>query len=238
MNDHSVTLNNSSESSEDSKEVKSIHEEEDDLSLLSSRHKNAPEEKSELLNSIINSFGMSSCLIKLIIFGVLTCFADGSEMVVVSLIIRRLETKWNLTPLKKAFIGGSIFSGFLVGSLASGRLMDAKGRKFTIVLGSIIFLIFGITSSIATEFYSFFLIRLGVGLGIGFVIPTMQTFMTELSPQNYRGFNSIIIWLGFPLGEMYICYVSNLFPLDDETNHLSNWQFIMILAALPVKVYL
>lgn len=189
---------------------------------------------SELLNSIIDSMGMSSYLIKVIMFGILTCFSDGSEMVVVSLIMRKLETKWKLTPMKKAFIGGSIFDGFLVGALISGKLMDGKGRKFTLVFGSLIFLLFGIASSIATEFYSFMLFRIGVGLGLGFVIPTTQTFITELSPQKYRGFNSILIWLGFPLGEMYICYVSHLFPLDDLTYHQENWQLIMILAALPV----
>jgi MFS family permease len=192
-------------------------------------------EKKDVLNEIMNDMGMSRSLIKIIIFGILTCFSDGSEMVVVSLIIRKLETSWSLTPLKKALVGGSIFNGFLIGSLISGKLMDGKGRKFTLVLGSFIFLIFGLTSSFATEFYSFMIFRIGVGFGLGFVIPTTQTFLTELSPIHYRGFNSIIIWLGFPLGEMYICYISHNFPLDDKTYHQENWQIIMILAALPVK---
>ncbi len=172
----------------------------------------------------------------MIIFGVFTCFSDGSEMVVVSLIIRKLETKWNLTPLKKALAGGAIFNGFLLGSLISGKIMDYKGRKFTIVLGSILFLLFGIISSIATEFYSFMSFRIGVGIGLGFVIPTTQTFITELSPKRYLGVISIMIWLGFPLGEMYMCYVSHSFSLDDVTYHHENWQIVMILAALPVKI--
>jgi putative MFS transporter len=218
----------------------SLKEDDDEHLALFEESKNSKlndekENRSGLLNSLIDSMGMSGYLIKILLFGVLTCFSDGSEMVVVSLIMRKLETKWKLTPMKKAFIGGSIFDGFLVGALVSGKLMDGKGRKFTLVFGSLIFLIFGIASSIATEFYSFMLFRIGVGLGLGFVIPTTQTFITELSPQNYRGFNSILIWLGFPLGEMYICYISHIFPLDDTTYHQENWQLIMILAALPVR---
>jgi putative MFS transporter len=192
------------------------------------------EGKSEEVNLIINEMGMSPYLIKVLIFGILTCFADGSEMVVVSLIMRRLETKWNLTPIKKASLGGSIFYGFLFGSLLSGKVMDKNGRKYTLVLGSIIFFIFGMASSFATEFYSFFAFRIGVGFGVGFLVPTMQTYLTEFSPQAYRGFISIIIWIGFPLGEMYICYISHLFPLDDQTYHQSNWKIIMFLAGIPV----
>lgn len=193
--------------------------------------------KLDIVEDFLNKLGMSRYLLKMIVFGILTCFSDGSEMVVVSLIIRKLETKWNLTPVKKALVGGSIFNGFLIGAILSGKLMDSKGRKFTLVLGSVIFLIFGLISSIATEFYSFMLFRIGVGIGIGFVIPTTQTFLTELSPQQFRGFNSIIIWLGFPMGEMYICYISHLFPLDDQTYHQDNWQLIMILAAVPVSYH-
>jgi fucose permease len=187
-----------------------------------------------VIDQLIDSMGISNYLIKILIFSLLICFADGSEMVVVSLIMRKLETKWSLTQIKKALIGGSIFGGFLFGALISGKIMDIKGRKPTLILGSFIFLIFGLCSAWATEFYSFMFFRIGVGLGIGFVIPTTQTFITEVSPRNMRGFNSIIVWLGFPLGEMYMCYVSNMLPLDDQTYHQENWQLIMILAALPV----
>lgn len=186
------------------------------------------------LNKIIDEMGVSTYLLKVIVFGALTCFADGSEMVVVSLIMRKLETTWKLTPIKKALMGGSIFYGFLFGALFSGKIMDNKGRKFTLVVGSLLFLLFGLLSSMATEYYSFIFFRIGVGFGLGFVIPTTQTFLTELSPQKYRGFISIIIWLGFPLGEMYICYIAKSFPLDDETYQRSNWSIIMILAATPV----
>lgn len=191
-------------------------------------------QESDELNKLINEMGISAYMIKILIFGLLTCFSDGSEMVVVSLIMRKLETKWHLTKIKKAMVGGSIFYGFLFGALLSGKIMDSKGRKFTLIVGSVIFLVFGLASAFATEFYSFMIYRIGVGFGIGFVIPTTQTFLTELSPQKFRGFNSIIIWLGFPIGEMYICYISNMFPLDDLESHDSNWKIIMCCAALPV----
>jgi len=202
---------------------------EEEMSFFSER-----KEKETDLNLIFDEIGWSPNLIKVLIFGMLICFSDGSEMVVVSLIMRKLETKWNLSPLKKAFLGGSIFYGFLIGSLYSGSLMDKKGRKYTFVIGCIIFFIFGITSSFAVEFYSFLLFRVGVGLGLGFLIPATQTYLTELTPQAYRGFISVIIWIGFPLGEMYICYIANMFPLDDISSHQGNWKIIMTLAVLPV----
>jgi MFS family permease len=152
--------------------------------------------------------------------------------------MRKLEKFWHLTPLKKAFMGGSIFYGFLIGALISGKLMDNKGRKFTFVLGSMIFFFFGFTSSFANDFTSFIIYRIGVGFGIGFIIPTAQAFITELSPLKYRGFCSVIIWLGFPLGEIYICVIAKAFPLDDKVLHNSNWTILMLLAGFPVNFLL
>ena len=186
------------------------------------------------INRIIHQEGMTSYHVKLILLGLIFCFADGAEMVVVSLIMRKLEKFWHLTPLAKAFMGGSIFYGFLFGALISGKLMDSKGRKFTFVLGSIIFFIFGFSSSFTLEFNSFILFRIGVGFGIGFIIPTVQAIITEMSPLNYRGFSSVIIWLGFPLGEIYICLIAKKFPLDDKQLHNSNWTILMLLATFPV----
>ena len=194
--------------------------------------------KTEDINKMLNEIGMTNYHIKLLILCLIFCFADGAEMVVVSLIMRKLEKVWHLTPLKKAFMGGSIFYGFLIGALISGKLMDHKGRKFTFVLGSIIFFIFSILSSFSTEFDSFILFRIGVGFGIGFIIPTAQAFITEMSPMNYRGFNTVIIWIGFPLGEVYICMIAKMFPLDDELLHNSNWTILMLLAGFPVNICL
>ena len=112
--------------------------------------------------------------------------------------------------------------------------MDYKGRKFALSVGSLVFLICGIFSSFMTNFYTFIFFRIGVGVGIGFIISTIQTFITEISNLEHRGHNSIIIWLGFPLGELYMCWIASIFPLDDITFHEANWKIIMVLAAIPI----
>ena len=73
-------------------------------------------------------------------------------MIIVSLIIRKLETKWNLNPIKKAFLGGSEFYGFFIGSLYSGTFIDKKGRKYTFIIECVIFFIFVFDSSFSIEF--------------------------------------------------------------------------------------
>ena len=116
------------------------------------------------------------------------------------------------------------------GSLSVHMVQRASLNTFF----SIIFFIFGFSSSFTLEFNSFILFRIGVGFGIGFIIPTVQAIITEMSPLNYRGFSSVIIWLGFPLGEIYICLIAKKFPLDDKQLHDSNWTILMLLATFPV----
>lgn len=192
------------------------------------------EEEDDMVSKIIDDLGMTNYQLKIILLGIFMCFSYGAEIVVVSLITRKLEKIWHLTDMKKASLGGALFYGFFFGALISGNLMNSKGRKFCFVLGSWIFLFFGISSAFSNEFYSFMFYRVGVGLGIGLIIPTTLTFLTEMSPSKFRGFNSNIIWIGLPMGELFMCYIAKLFPLDNKFSQQSNWTFIILFASVPI----
>jgi MFS family permease len=148
--------------------------------------------------------------------------------------MHRFEVIWKLSPFKKAILGSSVFIGFALGALSVGTIMDKKGRKYTFSIGCFLFLIFGVASSFATEYIPFLFLRVLVGFSIGILIPTNQAFLTENVPSNLRGFCSILIWLGFSMGEMYICFVASFYPLDDLSQHHYNWSYIVLFAALPI----
>lgn len=190
--------------------------------------------KEDPLSIIMDNIGMSNYQFKLILFGILISFSYGSEIVVVSLITRKLEKIWHLSDMKKAFLGGSLFYGFLLSSLISGDIMNSKGRRFCLNFGCWLFLIFGILSSSSYDFYSFMFYRIGVGFSLGLMIPAIITFISEMSPSNYRGFCMNLIWFGFPLGELYICLIAKMFPLDNKFSQDRNWTNCLIFAAIPV----
>ena len=194
--------------------------------------------KEDLVGKMIDEIGMSNYQFKIILFGLFMTFSYGAEIVVVSLITRKLEKIWHLTDMKKASLGGALFYGFLLGALFSGNLMNSKGRKFCFTIGGWLFIFFGISSAFSNEFYSFMFYRTGVGVGLGLMIPTTLTFITEMSPSKYRGFNCNIIWLGYSMGELFICFIAKYFPLDNKFSQQSNWTIVIIFASLPILINL
>ena len=87
--------------------------------------------------SIDNSkFGFYQIYILLVCWGAL--FADGAEMLVISLLSHELEKSFKWTKEQSShFIGilGSLtFFGFLIGSLWGGKLIDIYGRRSLFIL--------------------------------------------------------------------------------------------------------
>lgn len=193
-------------------------------------------EQEEPCSKIIDDIGMSTYQIRILLFGLFIAFSYGSEIVVVSLITRKLEKIWHLSDFKKASLGGSLFYGYLFSALISGKIMSQKGRKFCFTLGSWVFLFFGLFSSMSEEFYSFMFYRIGVGVGLGLVVPSTMTFISEMSPSFLRGFCMNIIWIGYPLGELYICLIAKFFPLDNKFSQDSNWNNTIFYASLPIII--
>ena len=77
--------------------------------------------------------------------------------------------------------------GALVGAAVSGRLADKIGRKKTIMINSIIYIIAsGIT---ATSFYYEQLVvgRFVTGIGSGVATVVCSAYLNEISPDNLRG---------------------------------------------------
>ena len=190
----------------------------------------------EPVTKLIDCLGMTNYQFKILLLGLFMCFSYGSEIVVISLITRRLEKTWHLNDIKKASLGGALFYGFLFGALFSGNLMSKKGRKFCFNLGSWLFLFFGISSAFSNEFYSFMFYRIGVGIGLGLIIPTTLTFITEMSPSYYRGYISNIIWIGYSMGELFMCYIAKIFPLDNKFSQQLNWSLVIIFASTPILI--
>ena len=55
--------------------------------------------------------------------------ADGAEMLVIALVTKDLETQWGLTYQQKGILGGTVFVGFLLGSLVCGPAADRIGKR-------------------------------------------------------------------------------------------------------------
>ncbi|KAH0971265.1 hypothetical protein GBA52_023421 [Prunus armeniaca] len=118
----------------------------------------------------------------------------------------------------------------LVGSLAAGRTSDYIGRRYTIVVASIIFLIGSILMGYGPNYPVLMTGRCIAGIGVGFALMIAPVYSAEISSPGTRGrltaLPELCISLGILLG--YVSnYVFGKLPLT------LGWRLMLGIAGVP-----
>ncbi|KAK6258376.1 hypothetical protein SCA6_012850 [Theobroma cacao] len=118
----------------------------------------------------------------------------------------------------------------LVGSLLAGRTSDYIGRRYTIVLASIIFLLGAILMGYAPNYAILMTGRCTAGVGVGFALMIAPVYSAEISSPSSRGLLSSLPELCISFG-ILLGYVSNYF-FGKLTLRLG-WRMMLGVAAIP-----
>lgn len=125
---------------------------------------------------------------------------------------------------------GSLSIVSLLGSASAGRIADAFGRKWTMIIAQLFFLAGALILGIAPNFSVLMVGRFLAGIGVGFALMVAPVYTAELSPASSRGslvsLPEIFINFGILLGYIFSYILSGL-PL-----HLG-WRFMLGFGAAP-----
>ncbi|KAL5557260.1 hypothetical protein UlMin_039496 [Ulmus minor] len=118
----------------------------------------------------------------------------------------------------------------LVGSLAAGRTSDYIGRRYTIVLASVIFLLGAVLMGYGPNYAVLMTGRCTAGIGVGFALMIAPVYSAEISSPTSRGLLTSLPELCISLG-ILLGYVSNYF-FGKLTLKLG-WRLMLGVAAVP-----
>ena len=118
----------------------------------------------------------------------------------------------------------------LVGSLAAGRTSDFLGRRYTIVLASIMFLVGSVLIGYAPNYPILLTGRCTAGVGVGYALMIAPVYSAEISSPKSRGFITSLSELGIST-RILTGYLANYFmaalPLK------LGWRLMLGIAAVP-----
>jgi MFS family permease len=185
------------------------------------------------IDQFFDDMGYTKYQIFMLIVAIFVFFADGTEVLVITLIMKSLQQEWQLTPLSKSFIASSAFIGLMIGSFIASKLLDIYGRKIFMIAGGGTILIFGYLSSIATGPVFLFIMRLMMGIGIGAQIPATTNLAAESIPSYRRSVYLANMWIAFPVGELYVCIMAmNIMPNFEA----DKWRTVLMYCLIPVFI--
>lgn len=112
-------------------------------------------------------------------------FFDGYDTFNPAYVIHYVMKPWHLAPSQAGFLVSSGLVGFMIGSLVQGKFSDRYGRRAVLLAALWIATIFSFATAVfANSFWSFCVLRLCTGVGLGALLPIGVTYVNEFAPRR------------------------------------------------------
>jgi sugar porter (SP) family MFS transporter len=163
----------------------------------------------------------------------------GYDTGVISGAIEPMTAKFGLSAAMKGWVSGCVLVGCAAGVLAVGPFSDRFGRKKTMTLAAIMFLVSSIGTAAASTVTVFIVFRFIGGLGIGIASMSTPVYIAEITPGQYRGrlvaINQIAIVIG--LTSVYFINYSIACCGDSAWLVETGWRWMFVSGAVPAIAF-
>jgi len=160
-------------------------------------------------------------------------FLFGFDTVVISGAEQTIQELWGLSAGMHGIAMASALYGTVLGSLIGGWPTERFGRKPTLLLIGILYLVGAAGSGLANNVSVFILARVLGGLGIGISTVTAPLYIAEIAPPKHRGRLTGMFQFNIVFG-ILVAYLSNALLAGVGENA---WRWMLGVAAFPSLAY-
>ena len=161
---------------------------------------------------------------------------DGYDLVVygavVSTFLKDPSQLGEVAPAMAGTLGSYALLGMMFGALLAGAFGDILGRRKVMLISYAWFSVGMFITALMSTTTTFGVMRFLTGLGIGALIATTATLVTEIAPPGKKNLCSAISYAGVPLGSLLGALLAILF-LD-----AIGWRGLFMIGALPILTLL
>ncbi|CAJ2635556.1 probable polyol transporter 6 [Trifolium pratense] len=159
---------------------------------------------------------------------------SGYDTGVMSGAMMFIQDDLGISDTQQEILAGILNLCALVGSLTAGRTSDYIGRRYTILLASILFIIGAVLMGYGPNYTILMVGRCVCGVGVGFALMIGPVYSAEISSASSRGFLSSLPEVCIGIG-IFLGYISNYF-LGKYLSLKLGWRIMLGIAALPSLV--
>lgn len=160
-------------------------------------------------------------------------FLFGFDTVVISGAEQTIQSLWGLSPAQHGVAISAALYGTVVGALCGGVPADVLGRRRTLQMIGLLYVVGAVWSALAQDVVSFSVARALGGFGIGVSTVAAPLYISEIAPAGSRGRLTGLFQFNIVLG-ILVAFLSNslLSGFGDQA-----WRLMLGVMAAPAIVY-
>lgn len=125
---------------------------------------------------------------------------DGFDVLVIAFTAPSIAADWQLSSTAVGVLLSSGLVGMAIGSLVLGPLADKFGRRNLILICLVVITVGMLMSGFSQNISQLVAMRLLTGLGIGGILPGLNTIVSEYSSLRWRSLWVSLLQTGYPIG--------------------------------------
>jgi SP family xylose:H+ symportor-like MFS transporter len=164
----------------------------------------------------------------------------GYDTAVISGAIGNLTEYFHLTPIETGWAISSALVGCLIGAFFSDYLSTKFGRKATMFITAILFLLNSVGTALPNSFTMFVIFRIVGGIGVGIASMVVPMYIAEIAPPKRRGALVGNYQLAIVIGIVVVYFVNYLIALQGDANWNLNigWRWMFGSEIIPSLLFL
>ncbi|APD50717.1 sugar porter family MFS transporter [Francisella hispaniensis] len=178
-----------------------------------------------------NSIKLKLMVTMIIFFSAMGGMLYGYDIGVINSAFLFINKDIPMSTFETSLLGGSVLFGGAFAILLAGFIADIIGRKRTLIVSGLIFIISVIMVYMSDSYVEILFARLVQGISVGFVTVTVPLYLTETVPGNIRGIAVTCFQLFLTAGILISNYVGLLFEAT------ANWRGMFLSALVPAAIF-
>ncbi|WP_333676995.1 sugar porter family MFS transporter [Dyella sp.] len=156
----------------------------------------------------------------------------GLDIGVISGAQQFIQKEFGVSDHALEWIVSAMMFGAAVGALGAGWLSSSLGRKRSLILGAVLFVIGSILCAFAQSPDMLIAARVILGLAIGIASFTAPLYLAEVAPEYIRGAMISVYQLMITIG-ILVAFLS-----DTAFSYSGNWRWMLGIIAIPGALFL
>lgn len=161
-------------------------------------------------------------------------FLFGFDTAVISGAEQAIQQYWSLSTFEHGLTVSIALIGTILGALTGSIPSEKLGRKKTLIIIAVIYLLASAGTALATNWYIFLLFRFLGGVGVGASSVTAPVYISEISPARSRGRLVALFQFNIVFG-ILVSYLSN-YLIGQDGEH--SWRLMLGVQVIPSFVFL